>query len=149
MSDVIGFSPRKLIELERAFQKMTRNRNLLRACTVRLSQRILRSAKTRTHSVSGELRRNWEVAYTQKRRGYIITLSNQAQAARSNECERRGYIITRSNPKKYASYVEYGHRTKDHTGWVKGRFWGENAIRSSIKELPAIVEQQMHRIGGI
>lgn len=26
------------------------------------------------------------------------------------------------NPVKYASYVEYGHRTANHKGWVQGRF---------------------------
>ena len=26
------------------------------------------------------------------------------------------------NPVEYASYVEYGHRTPDHQGWVPGRF---------------------------
>ena len=26
------------------------------------------------------------------------------------------------NPVEYASYVEFGHRTADHEGWVQGRF---------------------------
>lgn len=26
------------------------------------------------------------------------------------------------NPVEYASYVEYGHRTRNHKGWVPGRF---------------------------
>jgi hypothetical protein len=32
------------------------------------------------------------------------------------------YIIEVINPTEYAPYVEFGHRTPDHTGWVDGRF---------------------------
>lgn len=32
------------------------------------------------------------------------------------------YQIEIINPNFYASYVEYGHRTADHSGWVQGHF---------------------------
>ena len=32
------------------------------------------------------------------------------------------FVIEIINPVEYASYVEYGHRTRDHQGWVQGRF---------------------------
>ena len=32
------------------------------------------------------------------------------------------YEITITNPVDYAEYVEYGHRTANHKGWVEGRF---------------------------
>lgn len=32
------------------------------------------------------------------------------------------YVIEIINPVEYASYVEYGHRTANHKGWVKGHF---------------------------
>ena len=121
---VIGFNTRELEAMEEAFRKMTNNSSLLRKCTVRLSQRMLRSAKMRSPVKTGELRRNWNITCERKGRGYVITLSN---------------------PKKYAPYVEYGHRTRNHTGWVKGYFPGENAIRASIKVLPRIVEEEMRR----
>lgn len=31
-------------------------------------------------------------------------------------------VIEIVNPVEYASYVEFGHRTADHEGWVQGRF---------------------------
>lgn len=31
-------------------------------------------------------------------------------------------VIEIINPVEYASYVEYGHRTRNHKGWVPGRF---------------------------
>lgn len=32
------------------------------------------------------------------------------------------YVIEIKNPVKYASYVEFGHRTRNHSGWVEGKF---------------------------
>jgi hypothetical protein len=32
------------------------------------------------------------------------------------------YTIEVINPTEYAPYVEFGHRTPDHSGWVDGRF---------------------------
>lgn len=32
------------------------------------------------------------------------------------------YTIEIINPVHYAPYVEFGHRTPNHTGWVEGRF---------------------------
>ena len=38
------------------------------------------------------------------------------------------------NPVEYASYVEYGHRTRDHQGWIPGRFM----LTISEQEIQAI-----------
>lgn len=32
------------------------------------------------------------------------------------------FVVEIINPVEYASYVEYGHRTRNHTGWVPGKF---------------------------
>lgn len=48
------------------------------------------------------------------------------------------YVIEIVNPVEYASYVEYGHRTANHKGWVKGRFMmtiSENEIRTLAPKL--------------
>lgn len=47
------------------------------------------------------------------------------------------YVIEIVNPVEYASYVEYGHRTADHKGWVPGRFM----MTISEQELQAIAPQ--------
>ena len=39
-----------------------------------------------------------------------------------------GYTGTVSNPVYYASYVEYGHKTANHTGWVEGQHFLEKAV---------------------
>jgi len=42
----------------------------------------------------------------------------------AGEVRRKGgeYSVDVINPTRYAMYVEYGHRTRNHRGWVEGRF---------------------------
>lgn len=55
-----------------------------------------------TGKKGGTLRRNWTV-------GEVKRVGDE-------------YTIEVINPTEYAPYVEFGHRTPDHTGWVDGRF---------------------------
>ncbi len=56
----------------------------------------------------------------------------------------RTYIIILSNPVNYASYVEYGHRTRNHKGWVKGREFVKISEDEMQEELPAILEKKLN-----
>lgn len=50
------------------------------------------------------------------------------------------YRIEIINPVEYASYVEYGHRTANHKGWVQGKFMltiAEEHIRQTAPNLLA------------
>lgn len=67
-----------------------------------LAARLLRMVKQRTPVDSGNLRRNWQTSE--------LTYSDKE------------YKITIYNATEYAVYVEYGHRTRNHKGWVEGRF---------------------------
>ena len=60
------------------------------------------------------------------------------------------YVVEIINPVEYASYVEHGHRTANHKGWVPGRFM----LRISEKELreiaPKVLENKIKKfLGGI
>ena len=53
------------------------------------------------------------------------------------------YVIEIINPVEYASYVEFGHRTRNHKGWVEGKFMltiSEDEIRRSA---PKILEKKL------
>ena len=67
-----------------------------------LAQRLIRATKQRTPVDSGVLRRGWNA-------GTVTKKGNM-------------YEIEVFNDIPYSSYVEYGHRTPNHRGWVKGRF---------------------------
>ena len=67
-----------------------------------------------TGKVGGTLRRGWTGQQQQSATTY----------AQSLPVKRTGntYEITIINPVDYASYVEFGHRTRGGGGWVEGRF---------------------------
>lgn len=102
------------------------------AAVKELAARLLRKVKKRTHPVTGNLTRNWQV-------GNVIKNGNT-------------YTIEIINSTEYAEYVEYGHRQvvvnkktgeKRTVGWTKGKFM----LTISEKELntskDAILESKL------
>ncbi|SFA87594.1 Bacteriophage HK97-gp10, putative tail-component [Acetitomaculum ruminis DSM 5522] len=90
-----------------------------------LGARLLRKTKIKTPVDTGILRRGWKVDPAGK------TAS--------------GYQITISNPIEYASYVEYGHRTKNRSGWVNGKFMLTKS-KSEIKSImPGLLNRRLTR----
>lgn len=73
----------------------------------------------------GTLKRAWTVGSI-KRRGDLIEIE----------------II---NPVEYAQYVEYGHRTPTHDGWVKGRFMLTDSVREIEQLAPKLVEKRLQK----
>lgn len=55
------------------------------------------------------------------------------------------YQIEIINPVHYASYVEYGHRTRDHKGWVEGRFMLTISEQELQQQAPAIIEKKLEQ----
>lgn len=50
-----------------------------------------------------------------------------------------GYIVTISNNTEYGPWVENGHRTADHSGWVEGQFFLKITMDQIMDQLPKIV----------
>jgi len=99
------------------------------ACSKDLAARLLRYAKERTPvgkypkgsgKVGGTLRRGWSA------------VSDGVEVAYSGGV----YTVEIINPVEYASYVEYGHRTRSG-GWVPGRFM----LKISEDELKGVIPQ--------
>ena len=94
-----------------------------------LAARLIRMVKYRTPVDSGELRRNWQ--------------SDMNVVYRNNE-----YRIHIYNATEYAIYVEYGHRTRNHKGWVEGRFMltkSEILLGDKVEE---IIAQRLNKFLG-
>ncbi|MES1045294.1 HK97 gp10 family phage protein [Bacillus sp. Gen3] len=53
------------------------------------------------------------------------------------------YHVEIINPVHYASYVEYGHRTRDHKGWVKGKFMLTISEKELDSQAPKILEKKL------
>lgn len=106
------------------------------SCSKELAARLLRKVIKRTPvgqypkgsgKVGGTLRRAWN-----KTNGKLEVQKNGSD-----------YTITITNPTEYASYVEYGHRTKNHTGWVEGKFFLTISEQEIQKSAPAILEKKI------
>lgn len=55
------------------------------------------------------------------------------------------YTVEVINPVYYARYVEYGHRTSNHKGWVKGQFMLTIAKKNLESNLEKVVSNKMKK----
>lgn len=53
------------------------------------------------------------------------------------------YEIEIINPIEYASFVEYGHRTKGGHGWVKGRYMLTISAKEIERDAPKIIAKKL------
>ena len=103
-------------------------------------KRVNTSGKT-----GGTLRRGWTSKSHEEAAGGSGHGENAREYANSLTVNKVGtdYVIEIINPVKYASYVEFGHRTRNHKGWVEGQFMltiSENEIRNAA---PRILEKKL------
>ena len=93
----------------------------------------------------GTLRRGWTSKTHEEAASGSGKGDNTVAYANSLTVNKVGtdYVIEIINPVEYASYVEYGHRTRNHKGWVEGKFMltiSEDEIRNSA---PRILEKKL------
>lgn len=112
------------------------------SCARELAARLLRKVIKRTKVQTGTLRRGW----TGQKKSSATTYAQSLPVTHTGDT----YTIEIINPVEYAKYVEYGHRTVNHKGWVKGQFMmtvSEQEIRQST---PAILQKKIEKfLGGV
>lgn len=111
------------------------------ACAKELAARLLAMVVKRTPvgeypkssgKKGGTLRRGW----TGEKRSSAQNYANSLTVHHFGDT----YVIEIVNPVEYASYVEYGHRTANHKGWVKGRFMMTISEQELEKIAPKVLE---------
>lgn len=122
-----------------------------RACAKELTARLLRKVVKNTpvgvyeHRVGGTLRRGWTVDTHQQAEGgtnvSVTDYVNGIQIRRSGNT----YTIEVKNPVEYASYVEYGHRTRNHQGWVEGQFILTVAVDELNRQSQRVIENKLNK----
>lgn len=131
-------------DLQKKMQKLQakEQNEFMEACVKELSARLLAKVIKRTPvgqypsnagKNGGTLRRGWTAEKVQSVQSYVDSLSINKVG--------NTYEIEIINPVKYASYVEYGHRTRNHKGWVPGRFM----LTISEQELDAHKEKILEK----
>lgn len=120
------------------------------ACAKELATRLLRMVVKRTPvgeypkssgKKGGTLRRGW----TGEKRSSAQNYADSLTVHHFGDT----YVIEIVNPVEYASYVEYGHRTANHKGWVKGRFMMTISEQELEKIAPKVLENKIKKyLGG-
>ena len=77
------------------------------------------------------------------RRGWNVNKNNLSATKTGN-----AYEITLINPVEYASYVEFGHRTRGGAGFVTGQFFTTISEKEIEREAPAIIERKLKALLG-
>lgn len=122
-----------------------------RALAARLLDLVLPNTPIGTYPVlsgksGGTLHRGWiSETHEEAVAGSGLTTAAQAlQYAQSLPVEKSGhyYIVRVKNPVKYASYVEFGHRTVNG-GFVEGRYFLTRAEAVLENEKDRILEREL------
>lgn len=114
------------------------------ACAKEIAARLLAKVIKRTPvgdypnssgKKGGTLRRGWTAGKNQSAVSYADSLPIHHFGDT--------YVIEIINPVEYASYVEFGHRTRNHKGWVNGRFMLTISEQEIQQAAPAIIEKKL------
>lgn len=147
---------RELKKLQKQLERMERMelQKFFRDCAKELAARLLAKVIKRTPVgqynkstgvMGGTLRRGWTAKTEQEAR--VSGNPNAMAYAQSLTVTRLDdvYQIEIINPVHYASYVEYGHRTRNHRGWVEGRFMLTISEEELDKQAPTILEGKIRK----
>lgn len=140
----------ELKQLKKNIEQLENKQNeFMEACAKELAARLLAKVIKRTPvgqypsgsgKTGGTLRRGWTAGKNQNAKDY----ANSLKINHFGDT----YVIEITNPIEYASYVEYGHRTRNGKGWVEGRFMmtiSEQEIKSIA---PRILENKIKKLLG-
>lgn len=155
MSRDVKIDIKELEQLRDNLEKLDSHLNIFwESCAKELAARLLAKVIKRTPvgqypkgsgKKGGTLRRGWT---SQKGIGSEgLNTKGASQFVDTLKIHHFGdtYVIEIVNPVEYASYVEYGHRTANHKGWVPGHFMltiSEEEIRQSA---PRILENKVKK----
>ena len=98
--------------------------------------------------VGGTLRRGWtSKTHEEAAKGGKMSAKAYADSLTINHT---GNIIVIDivNPVEYASYVEYGHRTPNHKGWVPGHFMMTISEQEILDIAPKVLEAKIQKFLG-
>ena len=139
-------------DLEKFRQKLEGNFSdsqidlFIESCAKELAARLLAKVIKRTpvgqYSKSsgkkgGTLRRGWTNGKNQDATAYANSLNVNHYGG--------AYVIEIINPVEYASYVEFGHRTRDHEGWVEGKFMLTISEQEIERDAPRVLENKLKK----
>lgn len=139
-----GFDLSGLKEFQKQLQKLQDPELFAQACAKELAARLLRKVIKRTPvgqypagsgKTGGTLRRGWTSGKGASGWAESLNVSKTGDT----------YTIEIINPVEYASYVEYGHRTRGGRGWVRGRFMMTISEEELQNIAPKVLETKIEK----
>lgn len=121
----------------------------MEACAKELAARLLAKVIKQTPvgqypkskgKKGGTLRRGWTGGRSASGKAYADSLAMHHFGDT--------YVIEIVNPVEYASYVEFGHRTRNHTGWVSGKFMLTISEQEIQNIAPKVLENKIKKLLG-
>jgi hypothetical protein len=149
---------RQLQRLQRRLEKLERADldKFCKDCAKELAARMLAKVIKRTpvgvyvgqSKTGGTLRRGWTAKTHQEAESGSGGGKSAKAFANSLQVTKRGdvYEIFVTNPVEYAPYVEFGHRTSNHQGWVQGRFMMTISADEVERQAPQIIEKKLMKL---
>ena len=125
MAKMGKFNMKGMKDLQKQLQKLQDPDKFVESCAKELASVLWSALVHNTPVDNGTLRRGWIVGEIQKNGDT--------------------YVIEIINPVEYASYVEYGHRTANHKGWVPGQFFMQKSVQEIEKITPKILENEIKK----
>ena len=118
----------------------------IESCAKELAARLLAKVIKRTPvgeypkttgKKGGTLRRGWTGGKSQNGVAY----ANSLKVNHFGDT----FVIEIINPVEYASYVEFGHRTRGGKGWVEGRFMLTISEQEIKRDAPKVLENKLKK----
>lgn len=140
------FNFRELKNFEKKLKSMKDPDAFVESCAKELAARLLAKVIKRTPvgdypkssgKKGGTLRRGW----TGEKRASASAYAESLTVHHFGDT----YVIEIVNPVEYASYVEYGHRTPDHKGWVMGKFMMTISEQELQEIAPKVLERKVKK----
>lgn len=140
------FNFRELKDFEQKLKSMKDPDAFVESCAKELAARLLAKVIKRTPvgdypkssgKKGGTLRRGWTGEKRASASAYVDSLTVHHFGDT--------YVIEIVNPVEYASYVEYGHRTANHKGWVSGVFMMTISEQELQEIAPKVLERKVKK----
>lgn len=159
MASMGGFSVAGMKKLQKQLNKIQQGNvdAFIEECAKELAARLLAKVIKRTPvgqypkssgKKGGTLRRGWtSKTYEEAQSGGKSNAKAYADSLTINHIGNTLQIEI-VNPVEYASYVEYGHRTADHKGWVQGRFMLTISEQEIQNIAPKVLEAKIKKFLG-
>lgn len=130
---------KQLQKMQKSLEKLDRidrvtfNEQVVKELAARMLAKVIKRTPVGVYpegsgKTGGTLRRGWTI-------GPVVHMGDM-------------YEIEVIDPVEYAAYVEFGHRTANHSGWVPGRFMMTVSENELERDAPRIIEKKLIKLLG-